>query len=357
MRIKAISGYGSKGPACFLVETNGIRLLLDLGEGPEPGVFPDLQDLGRIDAVLISHSHKDHIGGLDLLPLIGNPPVFATPMTKLTSKHPALGAAHDLAVRGLTEVLGIAVETGRASHAPGGIWMRLGGEDGVLYTGDWTREGVLYPLDPMPPAKFLICDCAYGLYDEPLADGIAALSAACASGAVLLPMPPAGRGLEIAVLLAEAGFDIGLCDAHIAVAQDLLQSEGGEIEGTGKTRLATLLARASRLTETSQPSGVMIAASADGLSGLAAKLIARFSETRSARILFTGHVAKANPWNTLIARNQAQIIRCNVHPRLRDVAWQIEQIQPQTVMAAFLPQPALAEFEAQFPGLGFDRPD
>jgi len=357
MRVRAISGYGTKGPACFLVETDGRRLLLDLGEGPEPGVFPDLENVGRIDAVLISHSHKDHIGGLDLLPTIGNPPVYATRMTQQTGKHPALNAAHDLPIQGEIDVLGIAVRTGRASHAPGGIWMRIGGEDGVLYTGDWTREGVLYPLDLMPRAKILISDCAYGSYDLPLTDGIAALTAAAANGPVLLPMPPAGRGLEIVVLLAEAGLEIGLCDQHRQIAETLLQSNGGEIEESGKRRLDALLTTARRLTENSDLSGVMMAASADGLSGLAAKLIDRFSAEASVRILFTGHVAKANPLNALIAHGRADIIRCNVHPRLRDVRWQINEVRPQMVLAAFLPPPALTEFEALFPEIAFYRPD
>jgi Cft2 family RNA processing exonuclease len=355
MRVEAISGYGTKGPACFLIEVEGRRLLLDLGEGPEPGVFPDLENLGRIDAVLISHSHKDHIGGLDLLPLIGNPPVYATRMTQQTGKHPALKLAHDLQIQGDTAILGLAVRTGRASHAPGGVWMRIGGEDGVLYTGDWTREGVIYPLDPMPRAKMLICDCAYGTYDLPLKNGIAALTAAAANGPVLLPMPPAGRGLDIAILLAHAGLDVALCETHIDIADRLLQSDGGEIEADARIRLQALLKTARRLTQTSEPAGVMIAASADGLGGLASLLIARFSQARSARILFTGHVAKANPLNALITQDLAEVIRCNVHPRLRDVAWQIEQVRPSTVLAAFLPSSARDAFERLFPDIRFYR--
>lgn len=53
--LRPISGIGSKGPACFLLETGGTRLLLDIGEGPPPGKFPDVAGLPRVDAVILSH--------------------------------------------------------------------------------------------------------------------------------------------------------------------------------------------------------------------------------------------------------------------------------------------------------------
>src|SRR4029079_10444636 len=76
--VRAISGVSAKGPACFLVEAGGKRLLLDLGEGPPPGLLPDLDNVGRIDAVVLSHGHADHVGALSLLPKVGNPQVYAT---------------------------------------------------------------------------------------------------------------------------------------------------------------------------------------------------------------------------------------------------------------------------------------
>ena len=57
-----ISGVGAKGPACFLLEVAGKRLMLDLGEGPPPGLFPNVDDIGPIDALVLSHGHRDHVG-------------------------------------------------------------------------------------------------------------------------------------------------------------------------------------------------------------------------------------------------------------------------------------------------------
>src|ERR1700759_609438 len=77
-RLRLIFGVGVKGPPCFLLEAAGKRLMLDLGEGPPPGLFPDVDNIGRVDALVFSHGHRDHIGGLSLLSKIGTPPVYAT---------------------------------------------------------------------------------------------------------------------------------------------------------------------------------------------------------------------------------------------------------------------------------------
>src|ERR1700691_994223 len=76
--LRLISGVGAKGPACFVVEVAGRRLMLDCGEGPPPGFLPHVDDLGGVDAVILSHGHRYPVGGLSLLEKLGNPPVYAT---------------------------------------------------------------------------------------------------------------------------------------------------------------------------------------------------------------------------------------------------------------------------------------
>ncbi|MEZ2126725.1 MULTISPECIES: MBL fold metallo-hydrolase [unclassified Sinorhizobium] len=353
MKVQAISGYGGKTPACFLVEISDRRFLLDLGEGPETGVYPDVSGLGRIDAVLIGHSHKDHVGALHLLKEIGAPPVYATAMVRQIVGHPALDATRDLPLRGTTEILDVKVETGRASHAPGGIWMRIGGEGGVLYTGDWTLESELYDFDPPPAAVVLICDASYGDYDAPLTDGVRQILDEAATGPLLLPMPPAGRGLDVAVLLAEAGVDISICKAHRGIAARLIESKAGEVSEEGKRRLYDMLGKAGELTETSVQGGVMIAATADAGSGVAEPLASRFAVDGTAHIVFTGHVADDTPGKKLLSERRAKFIRWNVHPRASDVAWLVDQVRPKAVLPVFCGQPALGEFIAANPAIPF----
>lgn len=83
-RLTPISGCGAKAPACFLVDTGSARLLLDLGYGAQPGVWPDVSRVGRVDALLLSHGHRDHAGALKLLPRVGSPRVYATNIVRRT---------------------------------------------------------------------------------------------------------------------------------------------------------------------------------------------------------------------------------------------------------------------------------
>ena len=44
--LRLISGVGAKGPACFVLEIGGKRIMLDLGEGPPTRLLPDVGGLG-----------------------------------------------------------------------------------------------------------------------------------------------------------------------------------------------------------------------------------------------------------------------------------------------------------------------
>ena len=165
--LRLISGVGKKGPACFAIEANGKRLVLDLGEGPPPGRLPDIALAAPADALILSHGHKDHIGGLSLLPKLGNPPVYATDI--VAQSLPDDIKTRPLPIRGATDVLGIPVETGRDGHAPGGVWLHFEIGDSFLYTGDYSAESALYAYDPPTrPAATALIDCSYGDYDRAL---------------------------------------------------------------------------------------------------------------------------------------------------------------------------------------------
>ena len=163
-RLTTISGIGSKSAAIFLLEIEGHRLLLDMGSGLEVGEHPDLSDVGQVDAVLLSHVHVDHVGALDRLDEIGNPPVYATAETwRCMPEQLRPAQRYPLTERGHAQVLGVSVETGTAGHAPGGIWMRFDTpKGGFLYTGDFSTEAKLLACDPFPKTASVLVDASYG---------------------------------------------------------------------------------------------------------------------------------------------------------------------------------------------------
>ena len=341
--LRFISGVGKKGPACFLVETNGKRLLLDLGEGPPPGAMPDVDGIGRVDALILSHGHKDHVGGLSLLPKLGNPPVYAT---EIVARGLRKGiAARPLPLGGRAEVLGIAVETGRNGHAPGGIWLNFAIGDGLLYTGDYATESALYAYDPpTKAAATALIDCSYADYDKPLAECWDNLAPLVERGPLLLPVPANGRGPEIALELMRHGVeDIYVDDAMRDALRRLCDSDGISLRagaGGDIKRLADLVKPIDGAR------GVMLAAAADGASGAAARLLAQFEDSPEVTILFTGYLNPSTPAERLTKSGRAQSMRWNVHPRLSDTVALVRMTQAKTVIPAFCDRARLAALAA-----------
>lgn len=338
--LRIISGVGAKGPACFLLEAQGKQLMLDLGYGPQPGLWPNVDDVGRVDALVISHSHKDHIGGMSLMPKIGNPPVFATEIT--AKKLPAGIEVHHLPLNGRGDVLGIPVDTGRNGHAPGGIWMRFHGGTGLLYTGDYSTESALYAFDPLPKSRTILFDCSYGEDDTPIAERLKILAPHLA-GDVLLPAPADGRGPDIALHLYRAGKTIRFDDATRAAIRDLTGAARNSLRDGTESDL-------TQLAETALPpgerSGATFSTPADGSAGATAKLIEQWENTSEPAIVFTGYIPPGTPADRLVKSGRAKFLRWSVHPRLSDHITMVRTTGATTVIPAFCDSKFLPALQA-----------
>jgi Cft2 family RNA processing exonuclease len=347
--LRLISGVGLKGPACFLLEADGKRLMLDLGEGPPPGLMPDVDAIGSIDALVLSHGHRDHVGGMSLLPKLGNPPVYATDIVlrNLPKSVAATITARPLPVHGRGDVLGIAVETGRSGHAPGGVWLNFAIGDGVLYTGDFSRESILYAYDPPTrPAATVLMDCSYGSYEAPIATCWDKLAPFATRGPLLLPVPANGRGPEIALeFLRHGRTDIFVDDAMGNALHEFADGASISLQDNIGDEIKRLI---DTVKPIDGPRGIMLAGSADGTSGATARLFSDWGDKPEPAIVFTGYVNPTTPADHLVKSGRARFLRWNVHPRLTDTAALVRATQAKTVIPAFCDRAQLAPLTAAF---------
>lgn len=198
VKLHFLGGAKEVGGSAILIELNGYRLLLDCGirqsAGKDP--LPDfrkIQELGGVDAIIISHAHMDHTGTLPLIskeyPLA---PVYATVMTidltrvllydsiKLMNRKeegiPVYAATdvealftrmHGCRFEETLEILpGIKLTMYQAGHIAGAACIFLESKEGSLfYTGDFcgfsqnTIEGIRIPkLRP----DIIITEATYG---------------------------------------------------------------------------------------------------------------------------------------------------------------------------------------------------
>jgi ribonuclease J len=154
-------GYGRDGARDWLIVDMGVTF----GSEYEPGVDVILPDIRFIEdkrhniaGLLLTHAHEDHFGAVvDLWPLLGGVPVYATPFTAemLKSKLAESGIIdgfplHIIPLGGRRSIGSFDVELVNMSHSipePSAVIIRtpLGA---ALHTGDWKLDDT--PLTSAP---------------------------------------------------------------------------------------------------------------------------------------------------------------------------------------------------------------
>ncbi len=190
-------GSGGRFQACILVDADEGRVLLDCGTSSLIALRRAGIDPASIDAIVVSHYHGDHFGGIPFFILDGQ---FAKRERELVVAGPTGVAAR---VRGAFEALypgsadtpqsfgpryvdlarGVATTVGPArvtalpvDHTPGtaahGLRLELGGKV-VGYSGDTAWTDALVELAARTDA--FVCECYTSLTDVPKHLSLAAL--------------------------------------------------------------------------------------------------------------------------------------------------------------------------------------
>ena len=175
-------GSGGRGNTCFWLETAKATLLVDCGASALPALKGLRLDPNRIDAIVLSHLHGDHFGGLPFLLLdgqflsrrekpllIAGPPgtrdrldalleVFFPKSTGSKWRFP--WSVQEIAVGVETDVLGHSVVTAEVIHqsgAPSTALRLADGEKVFAYSGDTEWTDALLPI--AADADLFICEC------------------------------------------------------------------------------------------------------------------------------------------------------------------------------------------------------
>lgn len=336
-----VSGVNGKLPAAFVADLGHMRLLMDLGEGPEPGVRPDASKLGQIDAIFLSHAHVDHVGAMDLWQSLGRPPVFASAATFRGLPHQGIDlpseACHILPLSGPARIMGLDVLVGRSGHAMGGLWLYIAQCD-LLYMGDWSRESCVLQFDMPPPAKTMITDISYCDRSTTLALQLTDLVANTPNGAVL-PVPPLARGTELAWRLHEAGREVAVCEVVHSEITALAEDCEGHLSAEAQTSLRALLPKLC-LAQDASAESLIVAVEADHASSIVHEL----AQSTDRPFVLTGHVAPNSFGANLIRAGRADRSPWNVHPALGCNLWLAENLNPSVIVPAFGPLSEAPQF-------------
>ncbi|WP_460754576.1 MBL fold metallo-hydrolase [Marinomonas epiphytica] len=348
LQIDILSGAGKKTAAAILVTYSSfegvkpVRLLLDAGGPLEEGEDKGWTVPEGLDAILISHDHQDHIGGLE--DVNGQTPVYATKAVQ--QQLPTHLNLHDLPVCGVTQIAGIDVTTGSAGHSFGGVWLHLNIANGVFYSGDFSLESCLYAFTNPPQAEIALLDASYGLYNNSQEQCKASLlSFLTEERSLLMPVPQTGRALEMAAWLSSQGFyDWSLAEDCIMPATIL----AGEVSGICPAILPVL--EAMPKSEFNPDSKVVLCGEPDALGGEAAELLPQIEKYLA---VYTGHLPEHA--RQAVSEDRAYFTRWNVHPRKQDLQRLIEHLQCRVCAPLFHPikDPYLWR-EALGPSVTFD---
>lgn len=241
MKIRILGAGREVGRAAIAVEHRGRAVMLDYGVNFDEKDLPQLPlhyPPAKLEGIIITHGHLDHIGGAPIFYISRKPRAIATHFTRdvarimledflklsgyyLPFEEGEVGAFLDsMRVTGYGEPVemgSFTINLRDAGHIPGSAMIEVEvGKHRLLYTGDVNlyETNLVGPADVNgAEADVLVIESTYGLSSHPDRKEVeerfyqAVREVVEDGGTVLVPSFSLGRGQEIMCVLASRGFD------------------------------------------------------------------------------------------------------------------------------------------------------
>ncbi|MBI2971077.1 MAG: MBL fold metallo-hydrolase [Candidatus Aenigmarchaeota archaeon] len=337
MHIELCGNGNEIGRAAYLVSDSKSSVMLDYGVkiNPEPPQYPLP---AKPDAVVLSHAHLDHCGGMPLLYRHGTIPAFMTDVTLDLTKLLVEDALKVGKKQGYNTPFGVAeikrmvknaklVDYGEqfragafsgklydAGHIPGSAGVLLKNEKSVFYTGDiQTAESHLLSGCTLPKrADVLVTETTYSYKnhsprikeEERLVEHVE--EALAREEIALFPVFSIGRAQEVLLILEKYAHKIAL-DGMAKQASDIIASYGARTKDSRRLKAVLrkinwIHTREDRLKALKRHSIILATAGMLG-GGPAIHYLREIKHRTESKVLFTGFLVEESPGRNLIETN------------------------------------------------------
>ena len=346
MKLDFLGACRQVGRSQFEVRTEGLGLLLDAGSSSFEGARFPLQPVSPADAVILTHAHLDHSGGLPLLYRKRNIPFYCTfptlPLCNLLwedalkvaqkrgespyiSPKEISGANHHCVCMPYEEPYeffnGTRFSLHDAGHIPGSAQILI--EDSgkkLLYSGDVNSEESRLQHAAGPPetdVDALVVESTYANREHPPrkdveADLIEAVEEALQDGNALIPCFAIGRTQELLMVLNSSGIGAQIYVDGMGIASSNVITEyPSYVKNPGA--LASAMQRAHFIEDHSQrrkvaaSTGKVIVATAGMLDGgPALTYLEKMNQSGKGAVLLTGYQVEGTNGRLLVEKGQVR---------------------------------------------------